>query len=166
MAVESTFGQVAMSLQVVSLLLVGIAVEKHYVSRVTGFTNGIAAVVHVLTIPSPNVFVAMYAAFGFLLGAVGFWFYYQNRETGDWYRVPAFFLFSSWNVAWIVAFPASAWGWAVLIGVAGQFVILKYADEDVTWFGPLGYPVVRGIKEYQREQRIQEGNRILREIGF
>lgn len=166
MVVESTFGQVAMSLQVVSLLIVGIAVEKHYVSRVTGFTNGIAAVVHVLTIPSPNVFVALYAASGFLLGALGFVFYYQNRKTGDWYRVPAFFLFSSWNVAWIVALPASAWVWAILIGVAGQVAILYYEGEDVTYFGPLGYPVVRGIEEYQREQQIREGERILREMGF
>lgn len=158
--------ELVMGLQIFSLLAIGIVVEKHYVSRVTGFTNGIAATVHVVTLPSANLYLFIYAGLGFVLGATGFLFYAMRESTGWWYNDPAFFLYSSWNVFWIVVLPASMWFWAILIGVVGQFVVLWLAEDDPTYFDSDPFPVDEVVREIEEELRMQEARRRLRKMGF
>lgn len=161
-----TLTELALATQVFSLLAIGIVVEKHYVSRVTGFTNGIAATVHVLTIPSANLYLLIYAGTGFLLGAIGFLFYTTDNSTGAWYNVPAFFLYSSWNVFWIVVLPASAWGWAIGIGALGQWILYRLAERTPYYFEAEPYPAKRTIEEIREELRMEEARQQLKQMGL
>ena len=158
--------ELVMGVQIFSLLAIGIVVEKHYVSRVTGFTNGIAATVHVITLHTANLYLFIYAGLGFTLGAIGFLFYTLRESTGWWYNFPAFFLYSSWNVFWIVVLPASMWFWAITIGIIGQLALIWLAEVDPTYFDGDPFPVNEVVREIEEELRVQEARRRLRQIGY
>lgn len=161
-----TLTELAMGVQVFSLLAIGIVVEKHYVSRVTGFTNGIAATVHLLTIPNANPYLFAYAGLGFILGAVGFMFYTLRERTGGWYNFPAFFLYSSLNVFWIVVLPASMWALAIAIGIIGQIILIWLAEDDPTYFDADPFPVDKVLHEIEEDLRMQEARRQLKRLGI
>jgi hypothetical protein len=55
-------------LPVFALLFVGLAVEKHYVSRVTVFTSTIALNIHLLSFPEIPRLMAWYGDLELLLG--------------------------------------------------------------------------------------------------
>jgi len=60
------------NLPVFALLVIGFAVEKHYVSRVTMFTNAIALNVHFLSLDAAPRLLVWYGDLGLILGVIGF----------------------------------------------------------------------------------------------
>jgi len=87
---------------VLALLIVGFAVEKHYVSRVTVFTNTIALNVHFLSLDSAPQVLVWYGDIGLLLGLYGFAAYLLNVKTSILYNLPAYTLYSSLPVALVI----------------------------------------------------------------
>jgi len=165
MIVEWIPRDIALALAVLALLAVGIVVERHYVSRVTALTNGIAVVVHVLTVPSQNEFTYLYADAAFIIGLVGFVFYIFRASTGWLYNDVTFFLFSSLNVGLVIAFPAELWWLAILLGVVGQAIIVRIYGDESAYFGGDPFPasVIKSKVEAEidRQKRLQ----VLRDRG-
>lgn len=99
-----------------SLLLIGYVVEKHYVSRVTCFTNVLALNVHFLTIGESGLWLGLYADFGLLLGAWGFLHYMEQESLSkDYYQV-SHIGYSSLVVGAIILYPHIEWIFSAVFG--------------------------------------------------
>ncbi|MFC3477653.1 hypothetical protein [Halobacterium litoreum] len=135
-----------------SLLLIGYVVEKHYVSRVTCFTNVLALNVHFLTVGESGLWLGLYADLGLLLGAWGFLHYMEQESLSrDYYQV-SHILYSSLVVGAIILYPHIEWIFSAIlgdgslpaIGVVGIAVLINLAlldDED-----QLHYRLARDIR--------------------
>ena len=151
-ALVGVFGQ---NLPVFALLLIGIAVEKYYVSRVTVFTNVIALNVYLLNIDRIPQLIIWYGDVGLLLGLYGFVAYLLNAKTSILYNLPAFTLYSSLPVALVILAGPSTWWIGLLVGVVVNFGggwILEYILHiEVSHWGPRHGEVSRFIKTARME---------------
>lgn len=133
-----------------ALLIVGFAVEKHYVSRVTVFTNTIALNVHFLALDQAPRLIVWYGDLGLVLGLFGFVAYLFNRKTGILYNLPAYTFYSSLPVA-LVIFTAPD-GWMVvlfissLLSFAASYVMEEELGISMAHWGPRPGQVSRFIK--------------------
>lgn len=107
---------IAVLLPELSLLFIGYAVEKHYVSRVTCFTNVLALNVHFLTIGESGFWVGLYADFGLVLGIWGFLHYLAHEKLGEWYYRLSHLGYSSLVVASIILYPHIKWIFSAIVG--------------------------------------------------
>ncbi|MFC7026828.1 hypothetical protein ACFQJ5_03275 [Halomicroarcula sp. GCM10025324] len=99
-----------------SLLLIGYVVEKHYVSRVTCFTNVLALNVHFLTIGESGLWLGLYADLGLALGAWGFLHYMKQESLSrDYYQISHIF-YSSIVVGAIILYPHIKWIFSAILG--------------------------------------------------
>lgn len=99
-----------------SLILIGYVVEKHYVSRVTCFTNVMALNVHFLTIGESGFWLGLYADFGLLLGIWGFIHYLDQESLGKGYYELSHILYSSLVIGVIILYPHIKWIFSTIFG--------------------------------------------------
>ena len=119
----------------IALLLIGFFVEKHYVSRVTVFTNSTAIAVHVISQPNPGPLIGLYADLGLFLGLWGFAHYVAESSNGGVFRILSFFIYSSTNAAILILTGSLAW--AVILGGFLQLVFAVLLGGDLlSYFGP------------------------------
>lgn len=143
------------NLPVFALLLVGIAVEKYYVSRVTVFTNVLGLNVYFLSLEQVPQLMIWYGDLGLLLGLYGLAAYLLNAETSVLYNLPAFVLYSSLPVALVIlADPSWWWVWLILgvvVNFGGGVVLENLLGIEVTHWGPRHGEVSRFIKTARME---------------
>ena len=107
---------IAVLLPELSLLLIGYVVEKHYVSRVTCFTNVLALNVHFLTIGKSGLWLGLYADFGLILGGWGFLHYMEQESLGKGYYQLSHLGYSSLVVGAIILYPHIEWIFSAILG--------------------------------------------------
>lgn len=107
---------IAVLLPELSLLFIGYVVEKHYVSRVTCFTNVMALNVHFLTIGESGLWLGLYADFGLLLGVWGFLHYLDRESLAEGYYVLSHLGYSSLVVGTIILYPHIEWVFSAILG--------------------------------------------------
>lgn len=138
------------NLPVFALLLVGFAVEKHYVSRVTVFTNAIALNVHFLSLNEAPRLLVWYSDLGLILGVIGFGAYLLNVETGILFNLPAYALYSSLPVALVILSGPGGWLAALILASVVSLVVGYYLEEElgveVSHWGPRPGQVSRFIR--------------------
>lgn len=149
-ALVRTFGH---SLPVLALLLVGFAVEKHYVSRVTVFTNTIALNVHFLSLDIAPRALVWYGDLGLLLGLYGFTAYLFNWKTGILYNLPAYTLYSSLPVALVIFTAPNGWVATLILASLGSLGASYMLEEQlgiyVAHWGPRHGELSRFIRTAQ-----------------
>lgn len=118
------------NLAVIGLLLVGFFAEKHYVGRLTAFSNGIAVNVYYLDAVGGFIF-SLYAALGFIVAVVGFLFYLDNTSLGEHYYLVTYFGYSSATAALVILLPNSWYGviFSILLGGIINAGLLELLEE-------------------------------------
>lgn len=143
------------NLPVLALLIVGFAVEKHYVSRVTVFTNTIALNIHFLSLDAAPQVLVWYGDIGLLLGLYGFAAYLLNVKTSILYNLPAYTLYSSLPVALVILTAPNGWVAALvlasLVSFAAGYVLEEELGIDVAHWGPRSGQVSRFIRTARME---------------
>lgn len=143
------------NLPIFALLLVGIVVEKYYVSRVTTFTNVLALNMSFLSLETAPRFLVWYGDLGLILGVYGMLAYLVNVETGRLYRVPAFTMYASLPVAAVIIAAPTDWWVALLVAgivnFAGGAVLESELGIDVAHWGPRHGEVSRFIATRKME---------------
>jgi hypothetical protein len=160
------------NLPVLALIVVGFAVEKHYVSRVTVFTNTIALNVHFLGMNEAPQLLVWYGDVGLLLGLYGFTAYLLNAKTSILYNLPAYSLYSSLPVAIAILTAPNGWAAAVvltsLVSFVASFLIEEKIGMDLAHWGPRPGQVSRFIRtatmEYVDPHDVH--HKVDLEIGF
>jgi len=147
---------VAVLLPELSLILIGYVVEKHFVSRVTCFTNVMALNVHFLTIGASGLWLGLYADFGLLLGAYGFLAYWERESLDTWFYNLSHVGYSSLVVGSIILYPHIEWLFSLVLGagslpalgVVGLAILLNLAllDDADSLHYTLSQPV--GVNEF------------------
>jgi len=137
-------------LSVFALLLVGFAVEKHYVSRVIVFTNTIALNIHLLSLEQRPWLLISYANLGLVFGICGFVAYAINWKTSILYNLPAYSLYSSLPVAVVILVGPNGWLPALIlasvVSLGGGHVLENEFGIEITHWGPRPGQVNRFIK--------------------
>lgn len=153
------------------LLVVGIAVEKYYVSRVTVFTNVLALNVSFLSLDQAPRFLVWYGDIGLLLGVYGMAAYLLDMKTWRLYNLPAFTMYASLPVAAVVLAAPSDWWIALLLAGVVNFVggiVLESEGVAVAHWGPRHGEVSRFIRTKTMEFVDPYGvhQKVDLEIGF
>lgn len=143
------------NLPVLALLVVGFAVEKHYVSRVTVFTNTIALNVHLLSVDEAPQLLVWYGDIGLSLGLYGFTAYLLNAKTSTLYNLSAYTLYSSLPVALVILTAPHGWVLtlilASLVGFGAGYVLEEKLGVNITHWGPRPGQVARFIETARME---------------
>lgn len=101
-----------------SLIIIGVLVEWHYVSRTTVFSNSMALAAHTASLSNPSPILTTYVEVGIVLGLYGFIQYIRKVSIGQPYYVTGFYLYSSIPVGLIIFLPTGdfvAFGLATLL---------------------------------------------------
>jgi hypothetical protein len=150
MLIEALIQLFGPKISVLALLLVGFAVEKHYVSRVTVFTNTIALNVHLLSLEQRPWLLVSYANLGIVFGIYGFVAYAINWRTSILYNLPAYLLYSSLPVALVILIGPNGWLPALVIASLVSLVVGHVLDTefgvDISHWGPRSGQVNRFIE--------------------
>jgi len=155
------------NLPVLALLIVGFAVEKHYVSRVTVFTNTIALNVHFLSLEAVPSLLVWYADIGLILGLYGFAAYLLSEKTSILYNLPAYTLYSSLPVAVVILGGPNGWlvalALATLLNIAAEYLIEEEFGVKIAHWGPKPGQVSRFI---ETARMVYEDGSIIREVDL
>jgi hypothetical protein len=119
----------------VSLLIVGFVAEKHYVSRITLFTNSIALTIHILSQESIGFWIGMYTDLALFIGSVGLFAYVSNRSLSWVFYDISYFLFSSINIALIISFSDFSFIVPLLLGIVLQVFLLRFDNDSLVHKG-------------------------------
>jgi hypothetical protein len=90
------------NLDVIALLIVGIASEKHFVGRLTVFSNSIALDLFFFKNNFTPWYVLFYLGIGTFLGIIGLLAYLADEKLSDEYYIFTFFFYSSITVSVII----------------------------------------------------------------
>lgn len=121
------------SLAIFALLFIGIVVEKHYVSRVTVFTNVLALNLHILTLEEIPFVIILFGDIGLILGAYGMLAYLLNTTTIKLYRYSAFFAYSSFPVAAVILASPNDFIWVLVFAGVLNFIVAWVLVEGFDW---------------------------------
>lgn len=150
MLIDALVRAVGAELPIFALLFLGIVVEKHYVSRVTVFTNILALNMSLLSVGQAPRLLVLYGDIGLILGAYGMLAYLLNVRTWWGYNAPAFFAYASLPVAAVVLAAPGDWWIALftggLLNVVLAWVIDAELDASIMHWGPRPGPVSRFIE--------------------
>lgn len=125
------------SLPQIALILVGLLIEQHYVSRVSIFTNSLALTVHYLSLESVSEPFTLYVEFGLLLGFYGIYRYLREESVGQAYYVTTFYCYSSLVVGGIIFLPIPPF-WAFCVALIAQLMMIAQRGslDAWVWAGP------------------------------
>lgn len=82
MLIDTLIGVFGPDLPAFGLLVIGILVEKHYVSRVTVFTNVLALNIHLLSMNQAPRLLVWFGDLGLVLGLYGIAAYALKAKSG------------------------------------------------------------------------------------
>lgn len=159
-------------LPVFALLLIGVMVEKYYVSRVTVFSNTIALNVSFLSLDQAPALLVLYGDLGLVLGAYGMVAYLVSAKTHIAYNLPAFTMYASLPVAAVILAAPGDWWIALLVAgtvnLAAGWVLEEEIGIPVVHWGPRPGPVSRFIRRETMEFIDPRGvhQKVDLEIGF
>lgn len=138
------------NLTVAALLVVGFTVEKHYVSRVTVFTNTIALNVYLLSLSQAPHLLVWYGDIGTVLGIYGITAYLLNAKTSILYNLPAYSLYSSIPVALVMIGGPDGWVVALVlastVSLFAGYVLEEELGFSIAHWGPRPGQVSRFIQ--------------------
>jgi hypothetical protein len=131
-----------------SLLAIGIVVERHYVSRITVFTNSLALATHTSSLPDPSALFTAYVEVGIVLGLYGFSQYIREESIGRPYYLTAYYLYSSLTVGFVI-FLSQGVVTAVLAATVAHIAMAVWKDGVSSWVysGPRPFEVVHFIQQ-------------------
>lgn len=110
-------GAVAGNLDVITLLLIGFFGERHYVGRLSIFSNAAALNLYAARAPEIGFLFARFADLGLILGVIGFVAYVTQTSLGEDYYLVTFFGYSSATVALVLLTPTGlVWFLAAVFG--------------------------------------------------
>lgn len=164
MLIELLPGWVLQSLSAIGLLIVGYIVERHYVSRVTCFTNALALNVYVLGLSNPSRLLTLYTDLGVIFGVIGLAAYADRATLGDWYYLPAFFLYASLPVGAVILLPTPFLSTLIVAGIANYLagVAVNESGRRVIYDGALPGSVSRFLDDHQLDYaRRRDGEYLL-----
>lgn len=110
------------------LIFVGMLIERHYVSRVTCFTNSLALIAHANAAENVGWMLGTFSEIALVFGVVGMWAYLREDSLGKWYYLASFLLFSGLPIGAIILF-TDHWILA-LIGANGIALPLALRSDD------------------------------------
>ena len=119
----------ALALPQMGLIFVGILIERHYVSRVTAFTNTLALVAHVASQPDVGFWFGIYTDIGLLTGLIGILAYLTETSLRTEYYLISLFLFSGLPVGAVILLPNQ---WMVSLLISGIVTLLFGYFTDST----------------------------------
>lgn len=143
MIVENLPPDLTLILTEVSLLIIGIVAEKHYVSRLTSFTNAVALTIHLLSQSETGFWIGIYVDLSILLGVIGLYAYIQEQRLPEGYYLISFFLFSSVNVALVIGLSSFSFFVPLGIGIIVQLILARVGGEGLVHFGDFSGAVKR-----------------------
>jgi len=159
-------------LPIFALLFIGIAVEKHYVSRITVFTNVLALNMSLLSLNQAPRLLVWYGDLGFLLGLYGFAAYLLNAKTTPLYNFPAYSLYSSLPVALVILVGPDGWLIALIfasaLSLAVGYILEEELGLEIAHWGPRPGPVSRFIQTATMEYKDAYGvhQKVDLDVGF
>ena len=118
---------IALALPQLTLIFVGILIERHYVSRVTAFTNSMALISHVGSQPDVGFWFGIYADIGLVVGVVGIIAYLTETSLRTEYYVASLFLYSGLPVGTAILLP-DYWIPALIISGVVTFLIGNFSN--------------------------------------
>ncbi|MFA5868739.1 MAG: C39 family peptidase [Candidatus Bathyarchaeia archaeon] len=95
---------IGQNLDVMVLLLIGVLVETHYVSRISMFSNCIALIIYVTKYELGSLVIGVYVILGLVLGIVGLISYAVDESLPQEYYAITFILYNSLLVGVIMIF--------------------------------------------------------------
>lgn len=119
------------NIAIISLLIVGFFVEKHYISRLSVFSNAIALNLYADQLPQPGTILSIYVDIGVTLGGIGLLAYLLNEELGGYYYDTTYFAYSSLAVGLVMLLPhQSLWPiFALILAGIGNALLIAVWDE-------------------------------------
>lgn len=113
---------VTVALPQIGLIFVGVVIERHYISRVTAFTNALALITHVATQSNVGFWFGVYADLGLFMGLAGMIAYLTEKSLPTEYYLVSLFLYSGLSVGAVILLPDQ---WVIgLIGAAIVTVLI------------------------------------------
>jgi len=101
--IEMLPGWILSNIDVIALLTVGMIAERHFVGRITTFSNAIAINLLFLRLPNLNWALDWYANLGILLGIWGLGSYVlQRTDSAGSHHMPGWYYALSWAYSSIV----------------------------------------------------------------
>jgi hypothetical protein len=136
-----------LALPQLGLIFVGILIERHYVSRVTAFTNSLALIAHVANKPDVGFWYGIYADLGLLMGLIGILAYLTETSLRMEYYLGSLFLYSGLPVGaviilsdqWVLGLIASA----IITTLIGYLTDAKLIYTD--WLDGAVYQYAKGV---------------------
>jgi len=120
MIIENLPPFLLLSLTEFGLILTGYLVERHYVSRVTVFTNALALNVHLLSLSGVTSGLALFADLALIFGIVMLILYFLQKSAPSWAYDIARFPMSSIIVGTVIWSPLDPWLISLLLGILLQ----------------------------------------------
>lgn len=150
MLVEALPGYVLLSLAELGLILVGYLVERHYVSRVTVFTNALALNVHLLSLSKFPGGLGLFADFALIFGVVMMAFYAFQKSAPGWAYTLGIFPMSSIIIGMVIWSPLNPWYVNIALGIILQFIhsysyYEVFPNGSITYQGELSGQVSRFV---------------------
>lgn len=137
----------ALALPQLGLIFVGILIERHYVSRVTAFTNSMALVAHVGSRPDVGFWFGVYADVGLIMGAIGLFAYLTETSLRTEYYLGSLFLYSGLPVGAVILLPEQ-WALALIMSIISTFLIGYFTDVTLAYTDRLDgavYQYAKGV---------------------
>ena len=147
MFIENLPSSLVLALPQVGLILVGMLIERHYVSRVTSFTNSLALVAHVASQPKIGFWLGVYTDLGLVIGIIGILAYLTETSLRTEYYLGSLFLYSGLPIGAVILL-SDQWilgliGSSILTILVGYFtnITLLYTD----WLDGAIYQYAKGV---------------------
>lgn len=136
-----------LALPQLGLILIGILIERHYVSRVTAFTNSLALVAHVAGSSNTGFWFGIYADIGLIMGIIGILAYLSEKSLRTEYYLGSLFLYSGLSVGAVILLPEQ-WGIALLVSCMLTFLLGKLTNISLVYSDRLDgavYEYAKGV---------------------
>lgn len=122
-----------------SLLLVGVLLERTYVNRITTLTGMFALLVHELIANENAVWVGVYLDVGLLLGAYGLYCYVEAIPVvSPAVKFVSYFAYAPMTVLLVILLPHWLFLPALLIGAAVNYKLIEELEPAEPYFWGTG----------------------------
>lgn len=139
------------ALTVLALLIVGFFVEKHYISRLTVFSNSVALITFLNSAQQLDWILIAYGGAGGIAGLIGMIYYIRQRELWVEYYEITFFTYSSAPIGLFIVlslFFTTHWIWllpALFLGAGINSKLLLLLEDKTVPINelPLAIPIAQ-----------------------
>lgn len=122
-----------------SLLVVGVLLERTYVNRLTTITGSLALFSHVLLAREHALWVGLYLDVGLLLGAYGLYCYVEALPVvSPAVKLVSYFAYAPLSVLLVIVLPYWLFPVALLVGAAANYKLVEELDPAKPYFWGTG----------------------------